>query len=432
MRYVIEYQSVEGGSWNASGNTHSDGSGRHLRDIDFPSLEAAQREAVAQATLHPRIHAYRARDTQPELGTQGGDMPVAEQGASPRAVRIYRRNREWVVDMGGRTPPVMSQLHPYLSPSARQSCRDRGDYSIVDSLIHGVSPQILTSALSAWMVEHPNGGGSVVMEEGVSELASNSAYLAMGDFIYKMVPVRQVSSSKAVRVMREKVRVEIERVREGLRQQASQEAQQVITQANQRAATIRAEAQAELDEAKRGTKFPAWTNGLPVRVGVGLGDSGQKFAMQRTQLVITELSHGNKRWPMNPERKPIRVNFWLPLSGLPGFVRLEEDSPSLPHVTYTSCCLTIGENILPINNIDRLRTFSAQVTRAFSVINLASLLEANMVTWNPEVVALLPAPIKRWLEIYTDLHTQRDSADAIRALPPTDILERTEETWSVR
>lgn len=432
MRYVIEFNRGRGDEeWHLSGNRLSTNDQILIQDTEFPSLEAAQREAAYHQNRSS--YTYRARDTQEGAEMATGVARTEPTVAQARAVRIYRRNREWVIDAGGRSLPPMSNLYPYMTLSSRQSCRDRGDYTITDALLHGVSPQMLSSALAAWFTEHPNPSGNaapLVQEEGVSELPNNSAYLALGDFIYKMVPVRQASSSKAVKLMREKARVEIERVREGLRQQASQEAQNILAQANQRAATIRVEAEAELRANANAPKFPAWAVGIPLKVGVQISNSGHLFAMKKTELVFTELVHGSRHWPMNPERKGVKVSFWLPLNGNPEHVHLEEGSKDLPHATTNSACLKIGERTGPVTSMAGLNTLSAQVARAFSVINLASLLRADMTCWNPEVTALLPAPIKKWLETYRTIHIQRDDPVAIAALPPTDILERQEETWS--
>lgn len=433
-RYVIEYRERESttASWQLSGNYEWLPSGRRgprrVRDIEFSSFEEAQGQASFQQSQSDNI--YRARDTQPE--PEGGTYYMsAEQPVLSRTVRIYRRNRAWVVDCAGRTAPEVNQLRAYL-PSGLKDLH-RHYYSVEDALGGGVNPQILSSALAAWFTEHPNvQGAEPVLTEGAAEMPDNTAYLAVGDYIYKMVPVRQASSSKAVRLMRERVRVEIERVREGLRQQASQEAQQVIAQANQRAELIRQEIARERAAESSARRFPLWLDGTPVKTGTGITDSGRLFAMSKTQLVITSLSHGDKKWPMNPTGKPIEVNFWLPLNGSPDYVRLEEGAKDLPHVTSASSCLKIGETVAEVNSMERLRAFSNQVTRAFSVINLASLLSSDIDCWNPEVVALLPPAIKAWLETYRAMHIQRDNLQAIAALPPTTVLERPEETWTTR
>lgn len=427
MRYVIEFDRG-GGRWQTSGNTFSADIGRPLRDrrrrhvneIDYPNLEAAQREATEQQRGSRMT--YRARDTQPELAVAQEGVSM-EQTASPRAVRIYRRNREWVIDTGGREVPNMRQLRPYLTPGTKDTYTNY--YSPLEAVIGGVSPQILTAAISGWYIEHPN-GSALVMEEGVSELPDNNAYLAMGDFIYKMVPVRQAGSSKAVRLMREKVRVEIERVREGLRQQAANEAQQVIAQATARAASIRDEAQRELNAVNASPSFPDWTIGQTVR----MLSERRIFVLKQLRIPIKEFSHGTLRWKAK-EAPPVSVWLWLPVSGNPENVHLfDASSGYLPHISSAFSCMTIGEKIEPIVSLATLDKFAAQVVRVHSVVNLASLLSVNIETWLPEVKAATPDNIKQWLGVYTSV--SRQASCDIEHLPSGHETVRGEETWSVR
>src|SRR5689334_23032470 len=116
-RYVIEFrQRHSNHHWRLSENRLSDGSGRRLRDTEFPSLEAAQAEARQQQSHHTSL-TYRARDTEPE---RGATMPEAATAVpQSRAIRIYRRGSQWVVDTGGRPRPELRFLAPYLPQASR-------------------------------------------------------------------------------------------------------------------------------------------------------------------------------------------------------------------------------------------------------------------------------------------------------------------------
>lgn len=423
-RYVIEYENSSHPGWNQSGNGHSNDSGVSLLGFDFPNLEAAQREAIEQHRRHPSL-IYRARDTQ-EGASMSPGVVLTEPIAQPRAVRIYRRNRQWVIETSGREIPLIAQLTPYLPAGLKGLRHER--YAVVDALVAGVSPQVLTSALSAWYTEHPNNmnGGEPVIAEGVSELPDNNAYLAMGDYIYKMVPVRQAGSSKAIRLMRERVRVEIDRVREGLRQQASQEAQQMIAQANQTAARIRDEAQRLLDDANSAPKFPAWTKGYTVR----MDGNNRIFMLKKLSIVIKELAHGSLRWKAK-EAPAVTAYLWLPLDGCAERVTMFDNSLGyLPHITTSGACMKIGETVQPITSLATLDRFANQVVRVHSTINLASLLTPEVSFWLPQAQAVLPDSVKTWLGRYTRLGDQRDCP--IEHLPAGHETEEGVATWSVR
>ena len=439
MRYVIEFRNTRrlDGLWNVSDNYELSATGRRgsrrLRDIEFANLAEAREQAQRQQA-NSLYNIYRVRDTDPELQeepvTAQEWRPYMEQSATPaRAVRIYRRERRWVIDTVGREVPVIAQITPYL-PSSLKGIRHE-HYTVMDALAHGVSPQILSSALSAWYMEHPNTGEEIAVEQGITELPDNNAYMALGDFIYKMVPVRQAGSSKAVRLMREKVRVEIERVREGLRQQASNEAQQVIAQAQQRAATIRAEAERERQAETAMLRFPAWCKGSILKED----SDPTKYMLLSTSITITKIVHGSKQWSTKADiPRTVRVDLWMPLSGTQERVHLAfpPNSKSLPHISSSSSCVKIGERIEPIENYDRMLRFQGQIARAMGTINLASLLIPDIDHWIPEVVRMLPDRIKAWLETYRAMVIQRDNAEAIAALPPPDNTEGGAETWSVQ
>jgi len=353
-------------------------------------------------------------------------MPEVATAANPRAIRIYRRGSNWVVDSGGRSRPEMRFLAPYL-PQASRTITSQA-YSVEDALALGMNPQMLTSALSAWFVEHPNQGNNIVVSEGITELPDNNAFMALGDYIYQMIPVRQVKTGKAVRLMREKVKREVESQRTGLIAQASQEAQNIIDQANAKATQIKYVAEKERIEQNNMVKFPLWTRGNAM---MDQGN-GNQYIRQRSTITFTNVVYKEKIWATKRDvMRSISVNLWLPLSGESDLVLLDDARGQLPHITSGSACMKIGEAVQPIISLDRVGAFRNQIVRTMSSINLASLLSADIREWIPDVVKMLPDEIKKWLEKYNDRNTQRGDI-AIAALPPVESVETPQETWSVR
>jgi hypothetical protein len=359
-----------------------------------------------------------------------------EATATPRTVRIYRRDRTWVIDSGGRTRPEMRSLLTYLPEGTRTTARSCS--SIEDGLSMGINPQLLSGALSAWYTEHPNAPGTtgaleVTVPEGISELPDNTAYLALGDFIYRMVPVRQARTGKALITMRAKMQREIEALRVSLREQAGRESEQLIAQAQQRAAIIRAEAeQVRLAIASdNALRFPSWLQNIPVK-----SYDGRQWAMRPVAITFQWVSHGLLRWPTKTltetlEGRTVRLQLWLPLDGTPERVSLVDTRDGfLPHIIVGACCVKLGEPVQAITSLERLDKFGQQISRAMSTINLASLLSPNVVSWNPQVVRLLPDAIKAWLETHRDNVSQRTG----EGLPPVapEHQEGGTETWSVR
>jgi len=343
-------------------------------------------------------------------------MPIAKQ------IRMYRRDRNWVVDSGGRNLPEIHQLRAYLPASVRittQHCR-----SIEEGLREGINPQMLSSALSAWYVDHPNATGEVMVSEGVSELPENTALLALGNYIYRMVPVRQVKLAKAVRLMREKVRQEVERLRVQLVAQAQRETLQLIEQARVKADSIRADAEKERRAYNDMSRFPLWTRGYVLLETV----ESQQLVQFPTSINFTGVVHGERRWALKEGAcRSIVVELWLPLNGNPELVRLVR-GPLLPHISLTGACMKIGEAIHPIDSSDNLMRFANQISRAMGIINLASLLNPRISTWVPEVAAMLPDSIKGWLLTTYDRELQRQGA----GLPPATSTIQGEEAWSVQ
>jgi hypothetical protein len=428
-RYVIEFRQRESTHWRLSGNRLSDGSVRRLRDIEFPSLEAAQAEARQQQSRHTSL-TYRARDTEPE---RGATMPeVATAVPQSRAIRIYRRGSQWVVDSGGRPKPEMRFLAPYL-PAPSRTITSRA-YTVEDALALGMNPQMLTSALSAWFVEHPNQGSNIVVSEGITELPDNNAFMALGDYIYQMIPVRQVKTGKAVRLMREKMKKEVETLAVSLKQQASNEAQSIIDQANTKAGQIRLEAERARIADNAMLKFPQWLSGIPVKAKAPYGeDIPIQYAMQGATIIFTGITHGTKKWATKSDvPRAVTVNLWLPLSGDAERVHLDDIRGSLPHIYSNSACMKLGEVVQPIISLERLQMFRNQIVRAMATINIASLLQPDPARWIPDIVKMLPDPIRVWLQSYPTLDQQSRRQEIIDLLPPGDNVETPQETWSVR
>jgi hypothetical protein len=426
MRYVIEFVAglaIDGGSLP---NYLSSDASRRVSETEFPSLEAATEEAARQQARSTMRLTYRARDTQPE----GVTMAAPSEVTPNRAIRIYRRGTAWVVDSGGRIRPEMRYLKGYLPGACRETLNQC--YSIEDALSLGVNPQMLTSALSAWYVDHPNNSNVIPADirvaEGISELPDNNAYMAIGDYIYRMVAVRQANTGKAVRIMREKVKREVEALRESLRTQAATEGQEIINQAKIKAEAIRAEAQRELNNVNACLRFPSWLAGYAVQQRDGV-----QFVMVRTHITFTHIVHYEKQWAVRSDvPRYIAVDLWIPLKGNPEAVGLvSNDRGYLPHIIDGSACMKIGDRIQEINCLDRLRLFQNQISRAMSIINLASLLSPDIDSWMPEIVRMLPDGIKKWLETYRSNSNQNGIA-AIAALPPVEHIETGAETWSVR
>jgi len=353
-------------------------------------------------------------------------MPEVAQAVQSRAIRIYRRGSNWVVDSGGRARPEMRFLAPYLPQTSRTITSQA--YTVEDALTLGMNPQMLSSALSAWFVEHPNQGNNIVVSEGITELPDNNAFMALGDYIYQMIPVRQVKTGKAVRLMREKVKREVESQRTGLMAQASQEAQNIIDQANVQASRVRLEIAREKSEGANVVKFPLWTRGNAVMDH----GNGNLYIRQKAIITFTNVVYKEKVWATKIDvLRSVAVNLWLPMSGDVEQVSLDEARGQLPHITSGSACMKIGEAVQPIVSMDRVGAFRNQIVRTMSSINLASLLSADIREWIPDVVKVLPDEIKKWLERYNDRTMQREET-AIAALPPGENVETPQETWSVR
>lgn len=339
-------------------------------------------------------------------------------------VRIYRRNSAWVVDTGGRQVPNCGDLHRYLPNTLRNAS---GNYwTIEQALQHGINPQSLTTALSAWYTEHPN-VGEVLVTEGSSPLPDTTAYMALGDRIYKMVPVRQAGATKAIRVMREKMREESERLRTRLQAQVQAEFEALMMQARERAAAIRNEAEQVRAALSTQCTFPDWTRGYPVKRKGAIS-----FFLREVPIITKALCYGEKHWRVKGEPIAIPVWLWLPIAEAPNpeVVHLRDGDSYLPHVTTVSSCMKIGERIPPTTNYANLCLFERQVQRTLEKINLASLLISDPSSWDSRFLAVVPDAIVAWLRKYPTLAEQRgDIAPA--ELPPADYTEEGRATWSL-
>lgn len=437
MRYVIEYRREGENRWQVSGNhLHGTGPGTNLPGVrlseyEFPSLEAAQAEAREHQRASMSNLTYRARDTQPELSegplrdyfnewTMRGELMT--DVAQGRTVRIYRRNSQWVIDSGGRELPMMAALLPYLPQSARVSARVQ--YQVQDALRSGINPQMLAGAIAAYFTEHPNADGQLRIEEAQADLPDNMAYLAFGDFVYRMVPVRQVNNGRAMKAMREKLAQEIRTLRTGLEQQAGIEARAIVARAEEQAAVVRERAARVEREISTQVRFPEWTRGWPVKTN---GET--VWLAKETRLVMDRAIHGSRVWPISPNIN-VHVDLWLPLNGQAERIHLVTGRyGSLPHVSTGSACVKIGEKVKDIKDLATLEAFQWQVQRAFTAINLASLLESDWRTWLKEIQEGMPAVLQPWLNSSAgDRHAQM----ATTGLPPAPNQERPEETWTAQ
>lgn len=338
-------------------------------------------------------------------------------------VRIYRRDSRWVIDANGREVPDYRALYPYLPATLRVASGRY--YTVSDAVAGGVNPQIVTNALAAWYTEHPNTEVAIEIPEGESQVPDNMAYLSLGETIYKMVPIRQVGVGKAIRLMREKVRAEYERIATGLRAQAEQEAQGVIARANEHAARVRAEAE-RLSQNR--VTFPRWAaEGYVLKHWAAYAT---QCVLIHARMVIRDIAYKERHW------KPVlhdqfTVPLWVPLNANQELVHCYDHQAMMPHINANGSCMKIGEAIKDVTNVDTLVAFVKQIERTMSTINLASLLIGSYQSWHKGVQAALPPSIKAWIDAFPDMRLQQ-SPDAIRALPTSEaITEGAQETWSI-
>jgi len=311
------------------------------------------------------------------------------------------------------------------------------------ALDQGLSATALHDALKAWAIskiEQPTSASSdtdVDAQQTDALLKTQAATLEVAGRIYKLVPCGVVDTRPLITRVRKKALATVKVEAEGIKTRAATDARLVVTQAEDKANRLRAEAQAVLDRA--GAKAPDWVinSRRPHRFN---GSSWQVELRVSTQL--TEVRHTVRDWdntvlywnaiPLPRVARTIPI--WLNLSRDGSYTRESITCGEWKCMHIGSyMCMELQATPLSIKGNNDLLLLEKAISRGMQVMNLNSPLEKAYKYYHPDIVEQIPLTIKKWLDnqvSFAPIYVAQDGNPGHDRLEtPTEFQRRTSIKW---
>ena len=299
------------------------------------------------------------------------------------------------INAGDRCLPPLRELLPHMATDLRRKVRESRSNSLGYAVRNGLVPaQDMANALRTYYALREYAGTAEYPPSALC--ATSDIYLASGDMLYQLIPMRAVRAGRALAAAKARLQAELEVQRGAMAAHAEGEARAVVAQAAERAAQITAEADSLLAQARQHRTLPDWlTNGADVKV------SEECLAVKFTFLLrVREFHYGSRSWP-TADLDAIRVIAYLPITYQDGDYSPEAayaPDLQLPHMRPTGSCITIGDAPRRVQSGEDLARVAAGFARAFEIVNLASLLVKDWSLWPRQVKQAVPEGLRAYME----------------------------------
>jgi len=442
------------GSWRPSGNVG-------LNGVRFPN-EAACLAAIARHgsySSEDEVWCYRATMigdpmpvTRPLVPTTD-PTPAPADGIFKVKVKVTRNRRgEYNVEsshMVGHTVSIIGHIPDNKLRS--QATRFSGHaIEMVMSYCPDISCVMWQDAIAAEILARLTLQES---HEATEATVVSSAYLAMGNALYKLQPIAHTRTSAAMKALRARVT-----------NQSKAEAARIVADANTNAAAIVAQATARLAEANhvlhtnRNAPLPppAWAAGYPLMYrthdGVGKWCVGLNFNFYITKFEA-RLIEANPAYPANL-RAPrnlihkkswnaqrtgtvtipkVPVLMWLPLASNGNYhinaLFMDISSPELPHVSHGSACMSLSTTITAATSVRQLEELRDRIAFVLQTVEIYSLYVPAS-AWDERICKFCPPALLEHLKHGWDRRRAEIMALPADAESRTDTNAADSETWA--
>lgn len=215
------------------------------------------------------------------------------------------------------------------------------------------------------------------------------AYMTLGNALYKLSPVELIQPSKAVMAIRKRTLEAAKIEAKALVDNAQVSANALIVSANK----LKLEAKRELDLAKNATKKPpewAVDSGMVVRYDIYNYSWQVRFTI-KLSITHFDINVGSKQvtWDAVPQLMKA-IKLWVPIMPDGGYnitsVKVDADSPEIPHIDHVSACMSPGDAPKKIANKHDLTALRYSIERCMQRVQLDSLKTSS----------------EKWIEIFKD------------------------------
>lgn len=338
-------------------------------------------------------------------------------------VKVWRDDyQQWQVMMtvgnNGRELPSISVIKSLLPPAdkhflpSRQGRHTRTLNLLRVALDGGLSAQSLHDALRAWVVATEGmptsaESDSPILDESTAMLLNaQPATLEVGGKVYKLVPTKELDARPLIKRVRERALSLAMVEGEGIRTRARTDARVVVSEAENRAATLREEV--ERERRAMGNRAPEWVanSGRSHR-----WQDGYWYVEMRVLCKVVEIRYTVSSWnrvlhwtPLNVDNRP---NSYYEQWRMPVWVRLREeghytkDDISCRGGGYCSThidsymCMELQGLPPVLTSANHLLSLEQIIGRGMQVVNLNSPLNTNpRKYWPPFLEQLPPVPLK--------------------------------------
>lgn len=349
---------------------------------------------------------------------RGPVMPPPQVTHHPRVrVRVWRDDyQQWQatvkVDATVRELPTIAVIKSLLPPGdkkylpARQG-RHRGTLGILrNALAAGLPAQSLHDALRAWVVAMEGAVTNVQSDEPLLDestaalLNAQPATLEVGGKVYRLVPTKELDARPLIKRVRDKA-ISLARVESAaIKGRAQTDARVVVSEAEARASTLRAEI--ERERATLGNRAPEWVvNSRRAHYWDGVYWNVE----MRVLCQVKEIRYTVQDWN--------RVLYWLPVNQhetsyyalthnrLPMWVRLRHDGLYTKedisckgfvctHIDDSYMCMELQGLPTALRGREDLNNLEAAIGRGMRVVNLNSPLNTTIGRYWPVFKEQLP------------------------------------------
>lgn len=364
----------------------------------------------------------------------GGSTPTTG-GVPTVSVKIKRLNGTAISVEASHKVPSSLDILQYL-PKEHQKLAREFVYESLEYAIHNTRNVITfvqwQEAIAKTIIMKLATSGT--QDATVMKTLATDCYMAMGDELYKLQPIAVLNTNKALATLRQRAT-----------KVAKAEAERIIQDGRRSCEGIIAEAQTRMDEANRArieaqvagrVSPPTWmlNAALPIKRGPD-SDSWFVAASFMFHVLSFEMKWAmpnammrRKRW--NAVTAPgFRVMFWTRVNNvggtyIPNGCHIDKLFPVLPHMAWSSACMSPAMAPDTIRTADHLARLSEAITACFTVVDLSSVL-VDPSNWTPQIQAFVPPPL--WEIIRSLSRGLMEGSAALKELPCTF-----EDTYSIQ
>lgn len=368
-------------------------------------------------------HVFSVDETpEPPKKQQTKDLPEPEK----ITVHVTRSNGHYQIKCNQNLPTanlVVAELHN------RDYSRYANDYlsytltELMNSWHGAISASEWQEAILSALLRQSK---PVNEAEPIEVVNLTNTYMAMGNQLFKLQPVKVIKANGALRAVRARATAASKREGERIIEDARRSCKGITDEA----AKLLSEAKAKLAEANRVLTPPAWTQGFPVRLREQdryfewfVGTVFNFFLTQFHYSFSATNAAGRavvrtKIWNAKPEVPAFKVRLWIPCnsSDTSWFTKcfVDESSPALPHIKQSHACGSSGAAPRRITSIRDVTNAAVAMQNMCTVANLNSLLVYEQY-WEQRIRDFVPPAL--WAVIQNHAYTSTPASEsALRAL----------------